>query len=87
MLLNILALVLLVGLTAAALLVCLAKWKVLQAWEVKRPTWLPKLCLFCLGFWLSVAQVAAYSIYQHNALFLLAALPAAAVCRFIYADS
>ncbi|NML67603.1 hypothetical protein HHL22_20575 [Hymenobacter sp. RP-2-7] len=92
MLLNPLAIVLLTGLTAASLLVCLAKWGVLAAWEVHRPSWAPKLCLFCLGYWLSVLLlVLGLAMWVH--LFklptwgILAALPlglpAAAVCRAV----
>lgn len=89
---NILALTVLAGLTAAALLVCLAKWGVLQAWEVQRPTWLMKRCDFCAGYWLSVLLLLAVGsvLLWHLQLpwYLLAAalpvgLPAAAVCRAV----
>lgn len=96
MLLNLLALVLLAGLTAASLLVCLAKWGVLQAWEVKRPLWLMKRCDFCAGYWLSVALLLAvglagwwwlglawYWLIIVLAATLGAGLPAAAVCRAV----
>jgi hypothetical protein len=59
MLVNFLSLVLLAGLTAASLLVCLAKWGVLAAWEVKRPEWLMRRCDFCAGYWLSVGLLLA----------------------------
>lgn len=49
-----LVLIVLVGLTTASLLVCLAKWSVLQAWEVKRPYWLLRRCDFCALYWLLV---------------------------------
>ena len=90
MLLQLLALVILTGLTAASLLVCLAKWKVLQAWEVKRPAWLMKRCDFCAGYWLSVLLLAGVGTWYVQVfglpwywlgLALPAGLPAAAVCR------
>ena len=90
--LNVLALIILAGLTAAALLVCLAKWGVLQAWEVRRPSWLMKRCDFCLGYWLSVLLLAG-CYYLYARVFMLpmwyavtalpAGLPAAAVCRAV----
>lgn len=92
MLLNLLVLVILIGLTAAALLVCLAKWSVLQAWEVRRPSWLMKRCDFCLGYWLSVLLLLAVGSWYLGGLGLpwywLATalplgLPAAAVCRAV----
>lgn len=92
MLTQFLALVVLVGLTAAALLICLAKWGVLQAWEVRRPPWLMKRCDFCAGYWLSVVLLLAVGSWYVRALGLpyywLAAalplgLPAAAVCRAV----
>jgi hypothetical protein len=92
MFLNILAFVLLAGLTAAALLVCLAKWGVLQVWEVHRPTWLMKRCDFCAGYWLSVGLLAlGLAMWVHLfklptwciAAALPLGLPAAAVCRAV----
>jgi hypothetical protein len=92
MLTNLLALVVLTGLSAAALLVCLAKWGVLQAWEVHRPWWLFKRCDFCAGYWLSVLLLlfVAWVIPDIGRLpwYWLAAalpvgLPAAAVCRAV----
>ena len=89
---QLLALVVLVGLTAAALLVCLGKWGVLQAWEVRRPSWLMKRCDFCLGYWLSVLLLLAVGswLVPHLgvpwywlALALPVGLPAAAVCRAV----
>jgi hypothetical protein len=92
MLANILNLVILVGLTSAALLICLAKWGVLAAWEVRRPSWLMKRCDFCLGYWVSVLLLAGYC-YWYARFFgvsnwyvvaaLPTALPAAAVCRAV----
>jgi hypothetical protein len=89
---NLFALIVLTGLTAAALLVCLAKWGVLQAWEVRRPSWLMKRCDFCAGYWLSVALLAFF-YYWYARVFMLpmwymiaalpAGLPAAAVCRAV----
>jgi hypothetical protein len=95
MMLNLLALVLLAGLTAASLLVCLAKWRVLQAWEVHRPWWLMKRCDFCLGYWLSVLLLAGFAGWYVQVLglpwywlatALPAGLPAAAVCRAVIGD-
>lgn len=92
MLLNLLALILLTGLTAASLLVCLAKWGVLRAWEVHRPVWLMKRCDFCAGYWLSVALLlavggAAVGVLRLPTWWLAgvlpAGLPAAAVCRAV----
>lgn len=92
MLLNLLALVLLTGFAAAALLVCLAKWHVLQAWEVHHPKWLMKRCDFCAGYWLSVLLLLGYGYWRiHMAQLppwylvavLPAGLPAAAVCRAV----
>jgi hypothetical protein len=92
MIINLLALIILAGLTAAALLVCLAKWGVLQAWEVQRPQWLMKRCDFCAGYWLSVALLAGsgywYIQFMQLPLWPLwaalpAGLPAAAVCRAV----
>jgi hypothetical protein len=92
MLVNLLALVILAGLTAASLLVCLAKWGVLQAWEVKRPEWLMKRCDFCAGYWLSVLLLAAMGAWYVHVFALPwywllatlpAGLPAAAVCRAV----
>jgi hypothetical protein len=84
--------IVLAGLTAASLLVCLAKWGVLAAWEVKRPEWLMRRCDFCAGYWLSVLllltvgtwymQVFALPWYWLLAT-LPAGLPAAAVCRAV----
>jgi hypothetical protein len=91
-LLNLLALILLTGLTAAALLVCLAKWGVLQAWEVQRPSWLMKRCDFCAGYWLSVLLLLGFGAWclphlglpwYWLALALPVGLPAAAVCRAV----
>lgn len=95
MLVNLLALVLLAGLTAASLLVCLAKWRVLQAWEVHGPEWLPKRCDFCAGYWASVGLLLLVGEWYVHELGLpswwLAAalplgLPAAAVCRVVVSD-
>lgn len=92
MLTNLLALVLLVGLTAAALLVCLAKWGVLQAWEVRRPSWLIRRCDFCLGYHISVLLLLAVGSWYLRtlglpwywlALAVPVGLPAAAVCRAV----
>lgn len=92
MLTDLLALVVLTGLTAAALLVCLAKWGVLQAWEVRRPSWFMRRCDFCLGYWLSVALLLAVGSWHLRtlglpwywlALALPVGLPAAAVCRAV----
>jgi len=47
---DLLALVILTGLTAAALLMCLAKWGVFQAWEVRRPLWLMKIFYLCYQY-------------------------------------
>lgn len=89
---TLLALVILVGLTAAALLVCLGKWGVLAAWEVRRPEWLMKRCDFCLGYWISVLLLlVAGSWYLRTpglpwywlAGALPLGLPAAAVCRAV----
>lgn len=87
-----LSLIILVGLTAAALLVCLAKWGVLAAWEVRRPSWLMKRCDFCLGYWLSVLLLG-FCFYVYAWFYSLptwyvvaalpAGLPAAAVCRAV----
>ena len=95
MLSQLLALIILAGLTAASLLVCLAKWHVLAAWEVKRPLWLMKRCDFCLGYHISVLLLAAVgSWYVHVfelpwywlGLALPTGLPAAAVCRAVAGD-
>lgn len=95
MLTNLLALIILAGLTAASLLVCLAKWKVLQAWEVKRPEWLIRRCDFCAGYWLSVLLLAAVGAWYVHVfglpwywlgLALPVGLPAAAVCRAVAGD-
>lgn len=95
MLVNLLALVLLTGLTAASLLVCLAKWHVLEAWEVRRPRWLMKRCDFCAGYWLSVALLLAVGAWYVQvlglpwywlAVALPVGLPAAAVCRAVAGD-
>lgn len=92
MLLNLLAAVLLAGLTAASLLVCLAKWGALAAYEVRRRAWMPKRCDFCAGYWLSVGLLAlGLHLYVRllglSPYWLLAALPlglpAAAVCRAV----
>jgi len=92
MLVNLLALVLLAGLTAASLLVCLAKWRMLQAWEVHGPKWLPKRCDFCAGYWLGVLLLLGAGAWCVHMLrlpgwWLVAALPAglpaAAVCRAV----
>jgi hypothetical protein len=92
MLAQLLALIVIAGLTAAALLVCLAKWGMLQAWEVQRPAWLMKRCDFCAGYWLSVLLLLAVGGWYVHVLGLpwywLAAalpvgLPAAAVCRAV----
>jgi hypothetical protein len=94
MLVNLLALVLLAGLTAASLLVCLAKWHVLEAWEVKGPAWFPR-CDFCIGYWAGVLLLLAPGAWYVHAMSLpwywLAAvlpvgLPAAAVCRAVAGD-
>ncbi|MGI4871389.1 MAG: hypothetical protein ACRYFX_09440 [Janthinobacterium lividum] len=92
MLVQLLALVLLTGLTAASLLVCLAKWGVLAAWEVHRPAWLMRRCDFCAGYWLSVVLLLAVGSVAVWVLRLPpwwlvaglpAGLPAAAVCRAV----
>jgi hypothetical protein len=92
MLLNLLASVLLAGLTAASLLICLAKWGVLRAWEVKRPLWLMKRCDFCLGYWLSVLLLGlGLTMWVHLvkvptwciAAALPLGLPAASLCRAV----
>jgi hypothetical protein len=94
MLLNLLAAVLLTGLTAASLLVCLAKWHVLEAWEVKGPAWFPR-CDFCAGYWLSVGLLLAGGSptlwwlglpWWWLGLALPVGLPAAAVCRAVAGD-
>jgi hypothetical protein len=83
-LLNLLAVVVLAGLVSASLLVCLASWGVLHAWEVRRPSWLMKRCDFCLGFHLSLIQLAAYAAIAHAPWWTIAlALPTAAVCRAV----
>jgi len=85
MLTQLLTLALLAGLTSATLLLCFAKWGWLQAWEVRRPAWLMKRCDFCAGFYLSLFQVAAYmAVSEISAWHILAAFPAAAVCRAFY---
>ena len=92
MLLNLLALTLLTGLTAAALLVCLAKWGVLRAWEVHRPAWLMRRCDFCAGYWIGVLLLAvALGLWCRITALptwwivgaLPLGLPAAAVCRAV----
>jgi hypothetical protein len=72
--------------------VCLAKWGVLQAWEVRRPEWLMKRCDFCVGYWLSVLMLGCF-YYLYARVFTLpmwyavavlpVGLPAAAVCRAV----
>jgi hypothetical protein len=64
MLLNLLASVFLAGLIAASLLVCLASWGVLQAWEVRRPSWLMKRCDFCAGYCLSVLLLLGFGAWH-----------------------
>jgi hypothetical protein len=85
-LVNLFALVLLAGLSAASLLICLATG------GVHRPEWLIKRCDFCAGYWLSVGLllVAALASWLLGGLpwwLPLAALPlgvpAAAVCRVV----
>lgn len=92
MFLNLLAIVLLTGLTAASLLMCLTKWGVLRAWEVRRPLWLMKRCDFCAGYWLSVGLLLAGGAaalwwmglpWYWLGLALPVGLPAAAVCRAV----
>ncbi|MCC3156434.1 hypothetical protein LJ737_04250 [Hymenobacter sp. 15J16-1T3B] len=82
MLTQLLSLVVLVGLTAASLLLCFEKWGWLQAWEVYRPWWLFKRCDFCAGFWLSGLLCAAAVVALRLPWWWVAgALPAAALCR------
>ncbi|GAA3940401.1 hypothetical protein [Hymenobacter algoricola] len=83
MLTELLALIVIVGMTAAALLVCFEKWGWLVAWEVQRPAWLMKRCDFCLGFWLAVLLITAAIIMLGLPWYWVSgALPAAAFCRF-----
>ncbi len=99
MLTQLLALVILVGLTATTLLLCLEKWGVLAAWEVHRPEWLMKRCDMCAGYWICVTlllAVAGVAIGCHVLLVdlgglilmmwgvLLLALPAAAISRVLF---
>jgi len=88
MLVNVLALVLLTGLTSASLLLCAAKWGWLEIWELYGPRWF-KRCDFCLGFWSSVALLAALLSQSEYAgwwvlLALPLALPAASLARAVY---
>jgi hypothetical protein len=89
---QLLALIIIAGVTAAGLLVCLAKWGVLQAWEVRRPSWLMKRCDFCLGYHISVLLLLGLGTWYVRALglpwywlalALPVGLPAAAVCRAV----
>jgi hypothetical protein len=92
MLFDLLASIVLVSLIAASLLLCLASWGVLQAWEVRRPSWLMKRCDFCVGYWLSVLLLLGFGAWHLPhlglsrywlALALPVGLPAAAVCRAV----
>lgn len=97
MLTQLLSLVLLVGLTATTLLLCLEKWGILAAWEVHRPEWLMKRCDLCAGYWICVTLlllVAAGAVllgqlpgWSWLVLAPLLALPAAAISRVLFALS
>lgn len=87
MLSELLALVILVALSAATLMLCFAKWGWLQAWEVHRPWWLNKRCDLCLGFWIGVLlSVAAVAILGLPWWWVIGAFPAAALCRAVQAS-
>jgi|GEM_PF-3013519 len=84
MLTELLSLVLLVGLTAATLLICFEKWGWLRAWEVRRPSWLMRRCDFCAGFWLAVGLFVVAVLWLKLPWWWVGgALPAAAACRAI----
>jgi hypothetical protein len=84
MLTELLALVVLVALTAATLLICFEKWRWLAAWEVYGPRWLPR-CDFCAGFWLSfILSVAAVALLGLPWWWVMGAFPAAALCRVMF---
>jgi hypothetical protein len=83
MLSELLSLVVLVALTAAAFLICFEKWGWLRWWEVFGPWWWP-YCLFCFGFQLSVLlSVVAVLWLALPWWWVAGALPAAALCRFV----
>ncbi|MDF7810704.1 hypothetical protein [Hymenobacter sp. YC55] len=80
MLVQLLALVVLVALTAATFIICFEKWGWLRAMEVHGPG----RCDFCLGFWIGVVlTVNAVAWLALPWWWVLGALPAAALCRAV----
>lgn len=47
--------ILIVGLLVCFVVILLDKWGVFEYYETRRPPkWPERICLFCLGFWLSL---------------------------------
>ncbi|QNH60749.1 hypothetical protein [Hymenobacter sediminicola] len=83
MLSELLALTVLVALSAATLLLCFEKWGWLRAWEVHRPLGIRR-CDFCAGFWAGVGLiVAAVVLLGLPWWWMVGAFPAAALCRAV----
>ncbi|SNC62264.1 hypothetical protein SAMN06265337_0635 [Hymenobacter gelipurpurascens] len=86
MLTELLALVILVALSAATLMFCFAKWGWLQAWEVHGPTWFRR-CDLCLGFWIGLFLcIAAIVLLGLPWWWVAGAFPSAALCRAVQAQ-
>jgi hypothetical protein len=65
--------------TTATVLITLDRMQILNNYEAHRAKWMPEMCVFCLGFWLSIpVEIIFANVLHFEWHQLLIAVPFAA---------
>ena len=72
------------GFIIASIIIIITKWGFIEFYETYKPDFLPtNLCLFCVGFWLSVLIISFYQIIETNLFYFISCFISASLSRFL----
>ncbi len=83
---NILVILIMTSSVSATILHCLDKWGTFEYYSThirKSKRW-PEVCILCIGFWISVAQLSVLSFFAPNIFYIAIALASASLTKAIY---
>jgi hypothetical protein len=86
--LQIAAAIFVLSCASLTVILCLAKWRAFELYELHRPRWAPPyVCVFCLSFWISFLILAAlYLARPFDLVLFIAPFASASLTRLAYED-